>query len=99
MVSLPARALAMARHTGAMAGKSAVMPPLTIMLSSNWVSTRPRRPRAVASFTALVWVMEWFTAHRNTSEAFMAAATLAGGSWPLTCRGVMTMMVASAPAA
>ena len=89
----------MALHTGAMAGKSAVMPPRTIMLSSNWVSTSPRRPRAVASFTASVWVMEWLTAHRNTSDAFMAAATLAGGSCPLTSRGVMTMMVASASAA
>ena len=79
-LSLPASAAAMARQRGAMARKSAWIPPRTIIPSVNWVSTSPRAPAAVASLTACVWVMERLTAQRNTSEARMAAAMAAGGS-------------------
>ena len=70
----------MARQRGAMARKSAVIPPRTIISSVNWVRTRPRLPPAVASLTACVWVMERLTAHKNTSEARKADAMFAGGS-------------------
>ena len=79
-VDVSERACAMARQTGAMALKSASMPPRVSMSSEKWVSTSPREPAATALLTAWVWVMDRLTAQRNTSEFFMASATGRGGS-------------------
>ena len=56
-----------------------------------------RAPALAASILARVWVMEVAMGAMTTSAAFMAAATAAGGSSPLTCRGVMVISRASAP--
>ena len=95
----PCSAWAIARQVGAMAGKSASMPPRTSISSVKWVSTSPRAPCATASLTAWVWVMDLPTTHKKTSAAFIAAAAGAGGSCPSRSRGRMLQKTGSPPAA
>src|SRR3990170_6529470 len=59
--------------------------------------TTARAPRALASFRAVVCVMECFTAISITSEASIAAASTFGGSLPCCARGSMIASTTSPP--
>ena len=60
-------------------------------------SVAPRAPPSLAALRARVCDSERLVGAMNTCPAASAAATAAGGSWPSTSRGSMTVTTGSAP--
>ena len=84
------------RERAAIAGKSHAISRAS-MSSVTPGSVAPRAPASLAALRARVCESERRVGAMNTCAAASAAATAAGGSWPSTSRGSMTVITGSAP--